>query len=131
MRLRDGCTVRLAGVVRNFCSPTRGVLFSLGLLAAWPGLALSAPDSAVTSTPAAAPSRFTIEGEKLSTAQVEQREMNHYRLREWRRMMDTEVNESTRRHALYCAQTIGSDIGYWRPEDDPACELPWLGGRTP
>lgn len=131
MRHTDGCTVRLAGVVRNFCSPTRGVVFSLGLLAAWPGLALSAPDSAVFDALAASSAPYTIRGEERDSAEVERRNMNHYRLREWRRMMDTEVNESTRRHALYCAQTIGSDIGYWRPEDDPACELPWLGGRTP
>ncbi|MEJ5209414.1 hypothetical protein WDB66_13155 [Denitratimonas sp. CY0512] len=85
----------------------------------------------MTSAPAATSARYIIEGQNLSESDEKQRKMNHYRLREWRRMMDTEVNERTRRHALYCAQTIGSDIGYWRPEDDPACELPWLGGRAP
>lgn len=64
-----------------------------------------------------------------SMEEKERREFNRYRLREWRRILHDSPDRDAREQALACMQTIGSDIGYWRVEDDPGCELPWLIGH--
>ena len=123
--LRNFCAMR---VVRRFSWTVRSVGWACVLLAATAGPALASPRQALVD---AIREDRLVAAPAQSAMERAQRELNRYRLDQWRRLARESGDRKEREHALSCAQAIGSDIGYWKAEEDPECELPWMLGERP